>query len=153
MQNHNSNVNQDIKGKFVEREIIMNASTLVSDLQESELLSYDEFENMEYKACSDCGEEVEQKEEKYICYGCDKEYSEDEYDNLDYEYNEVYEYWFVTGYLFDKLKDYGQVVCDSPYGYIWGRQTTGQSILLDGIISRICAEMEILEGQKYDWSK
>ena len=35
---------------------------------------------------------------------------------------------------------------------VWGRATTGQAILLDGVISEICSDMEILEGQANEWN-
>lgn len=64
---------------------------------------------------------------------------------------EVYEWWKVSGWLCEKLKDMGEVVI--PHMQLWGRGVTGQSISLDYTISKICEDMEILEGQKYDWSK
>lgn len=62
---------------------------------------------------------------------------------------DVYEWWLVTGWLCEKLKQQGQVVIESEG--IWGRKTTGQAILLDAVISRICEGMEILEGQQHEW--
>ena len=44
------------------------------------------------------------------------------------------------------------VVIDTGSVAVWGRCTTGQAILLDGVITRICADMGILEGQEYAWS-
>lgn len=49
---------------------------------------------------------------------------------------EIYEYWAISGWLSDKLKERGEVVIDS-YPDIWGRQTTGQAICLDGVIRNI----------------
>lgn len=68
--------------------------------------------------------------------------------------SEIYEHWIVTDYLARKLEDHGHKVMRDFFGMtIWCRPTTGQAILLDGVISEICAEMEILEGQANDWSK
>lgn len=65
------------------------------------------------------------------------------------EPNEVYEWWTVSNWLCGKLKAKGQVVLEDEN--IWGRCTTGQAILLDGVISDICEDLEILEGQKNEW--
>ena len=45
-----------------------------------------------------------------------------------------------------KLKEYGEIVSFDFFGFtIWGRCSSGQAILLDGVISRICEELEMLE--------
>lgn len=69
------------------------------------------------------------------------------------EMTEVYEWWAVSGYLYKQLKERKETVCDAGSCYIWGRATTGQAILLDGVISRICSDMEILDGQSHSWAK
>lgn len=72
-------------------------------------------------------------------------------DNGPEEVAEIYEWWLVTNWLAEKLKGYNEIVLEWNGCQWWGRQTTGQAILLDGVISRICADLEILEGQKYEW--
>ncbi len=57
-----------------------------------------------------------------------------------YETGEVYEYWAVSDWLYGKLKDRGQIVIDA-YPQIWGRQTTGQAIVLDGVIRSIAKDI------------
>ncbi|KAK2245412.1 hypothetical protein XC29_00725 [Clostridioides difficile] len=66
------------------------------------------------------------------------------------EPHEIYEFWIVSEWLCNKLKELGEVVI--PSENIWGRGCTGQSISLDYVISKICEDMEILEGQKYEWT-
>ena len=70
---------------------------------------------------------------------------EDEQD----EPNEVYSWYLVSGWLCDKLKGMGEVVID--HENLWGRGTFGQSISLDWVIGCICKNLEILEGQNYEW--
>lgn len=53
---------------------------------------------------------------------------------------EIYEYWAVSDWLGRKLKDHGEIVAD-VYPTIWGRTTTGQAILLDGVIRDIVKEL------------
>jgi hypothetical protein len=73
-----------------------------------------------------------------------------EFQDLETENCEVFEWWLVSSYLCEKLQQMGYCVIDSES--IWGRTTTGQAILLDYEITQICAEMEILDGQKNSWA-
>ncbi len=75
----------------------------------------------------------------------------DELVDLESEPQEVFEWWLVSDFLARKLEAKGEVIIDGES--IWGRTTTGQAILLDHVISEICSDMEILEGQAHDWSK
>ena len=71
-------------------------------------------------------------------------------ENLEQEYQDIFEWWAVSDFLAEKLNNLGHCIIESEN--IWGRTTTGQAILLDYAISQICAEMEILEGQKNSWA-
>ena len=56
------------------------------------------------------------------------------------------EFWIVSPWFGRKLKEYGEIVSFDFIGFtIWGRCSSGQAILLDGVISRICEELEMLE--------
>jgi len=172
----NSTENQEIKRKFVDREVIYCVSYLISELSKlQEHLDYQDQEalwnlqsrpnyedavlnsdyhiihsnylqgyvwvnrkthsisinsfNIEYEAYQNCCEE----------------------NNIEPDYFEAYEHWVVSKYLGDKLKDKGEMVDDFFGMTVWGRCTSGQAILLDGVISEICNDMEILKGQKYEW--
>lgn len=159
----NSSKNQDIKRKFVGREVYGNVNSMAEYVLSKSWddrdapFCYDDLSNAEERICGECGstdgfEEYETKggATKFKCCDCGKKYKQDEYDELETQYAEIYEWWLVSGFLVEKLKQNGGCVID--FENIWGRQTTGQAILLDGIISRICYDMEILEGQKYEWS-
>ena len=112
-------------------------------------------------------EEFEQLEEENQEFFDDEEISEathernleiiqnarDEFESLETEEQEIFEWWIVTKWLYKKLKGKNEVVLTDGYLCYWGRGTTGQAIFLDSVISEICEEMEILEGQKNDWSK
>jgi len=76
---------------------------------------------------------------------------ESDIDSLEHaytEYAEIYEWWLVSDWLANKLKEYGQVVYEDYGSSWWGRQATGQGILLDHVISMIAESMGILEGQE-----
>ena len=166
--NVNSLVEYCLKNGFEDRESPVNYDEL-------ENLYYLDRENIVYDILRDFGK----KEDEFTTYSNDADtynrrvktsgdfevflnsLNEEEFktfcDDFDYEceeqMTEVYEWWAVSSYLYDKLKENGQVVCDAGSCYIWGRATTGQAILLDGVISRICDGMEILDGQSHSWAK
>jgi hypothetical protein len=50
---------------------------------------------------------------------------------------EVFEYWIITPWLGEKLKAHGELVTKFLDLTIWGRQTTGQRIYIDGVIGDI----------------
>lgn len=72
-----------------------------------------------------------------------------ELEDLESEPQEVFTWYMVSSYLAEKLAEKGEcVLLDEG---IWGRGTFGQAILLDYVISSICSDMEILEGQANSW--
>jgi hypothetical protein len=170
-----SSENQDIKRKLVNREVIYCVSNLVYELaQKAESFPeyYDELLDAyqglpDYEECAsdkgwtksnpdfneegnyinkESGEISDVDSWQELC-------EEHDYDAYDYA-PEIYEHWIITDYLADKLESHGHRVLRDFFGMtIWCRPTTGQAILLDGVISDIAEEMEILKGQKNDWSK
>lgn len=66
---------------------------------------------------------------------------------------EIYEHWIVTSWLAHKLAEKGETTGELFDFSIWGRCCTGQAISMDSVIIEIASDMEILPGQKYDWSE
>lgn len=161
--NYDSSNNQRIKSKFVNREVLACISDMADHLfgwDGESYASYDELENFYKPVCPECGSsygfekgENDEGETVWTCENCCHKLSDDEHDCLDAEPQEVYEWWIVSTWFGEKLRDAGEVVLERSLGYIWGRCCTGQAILLDYVISKICDEMGILEGQEHDWSK
>ena len=58
-------------------------------------------------------------------------------------YPEIYEHWFVSTWLANKLKAYGEAIIDHDAldMPVWGRCTTGQSIALDYVIQEIAFDL------------
>lgn len=82
------------------------------------------------------GELVEQAAELYA-----PRITEDE-DGEEYEYEEVFEAWSVSGWLADKLEERGErIVRDFGNHNIWGRTTTGQRISMDYVMEQIAADV------------
>jgi hypothetical protein len=190
LRNGNSSKNQEIKGKFVGREIYCNVNSLVeyclnkshedsdSPVQFDELENYYTYPEWSVKLLGetlsfDGGteedketflEEFDRLEEESQELLDKEEISEathernleliqeakDEFNELEQEPQEVYEWWLVTSWLARKLKEQGECVIESEG--IWGRRTSGQAIKMDYVITRICADLGILEGQENEWS-
>lgn len=93
----------------------------------------------ELGTCEHCG--------AYVDWTCECGSSE-----VEHEHREIYEWWAVDRRLFEHLQQLWQPVYDAGSCLCWGRCTTGQAILLDHVIAQVAIDMEILKGQRYDWS-
>jgi len=122
--NFNSSKNQAIKKQFVEREVY----ACISDMAEY-LFSYDGDKYADWDEWENIGAIHEEEPET----------------------KEILEFWIVSPWLGEKLMEKGEAVLKRWGGWIWGRTCTGQAISLDGVISEICYDIEILEGQPYEW--
>lgn len=61
----------------------------------------------------------------------------EERENYDDGYREVFEWYIVSNWLVEKLREINQPVLDNEYGSFWGRTCTGQAIELDGTFQEI----------------
>jgi hypothetical protein len=64
---------------------------------------------------------------------------------------EVLEWWAVSNMAARDLRERGQVIIEDYGLNIWGRQTSGQAILLDAVWGLIAEDLQILEGQECEW--
>ena len=148
--------NQAIKEQFVQREVITNISDMAEHLfswEGDKYADWAEWENLYITRCPECGEPVneweEVKGEGYKCPHCGAIH-EEKPENEPQEIK-ICEYWIVTPYLGEQLREKGEPVLKRWGGWIWGRTCTGQAISLDSVISSICYDMGILEGQPHEW--
>ncbi len=72
-------------------------------------------------------------------------------ENARAEMQEICEWIHVSNSLHDRLREKGHPVWNDEKVYVWGRTSTGQAVFFDDVISEICNDMEILEGQKDEW--
>ena len=63
-----------------------------------------------------------------------------EYVRDHYEPGEIFEWWLVTSWLAQELEAEGQATISDGRSHWWGRRTTGQYILMDGVLQRIAAK-------------
>lgn len=75
--------------------------------------------------------------------------AKEEFEQLEQEPADIFEWYKVSSWFCEKLKEQGQPVIDNDN--LWGRTCTGQAVLLDAVITSICANMGILEGQENEW--
>lgn len=162
-KDYNSVINQRIKSKFVNREIYACQSMLIEECFQKGVLSSDDIENLLHVAIDrfnklkdalenalykgNLTEEAREKIETRI----DELSGDIESLESDTQQQEIYEWWLVSHWLFDKLKEKGEPVLNYANNYWWGRGVSGQAILLDAVISEICWDMEILHGQENEW--
>ena len=52
--------------------------------------------------------------------------------------DEVLEWWLVTPWLAERLKEQGEIIIEELGCRWWGRLTSGQAIYMDGVIQEIC---------------
>lgn len=91
----------------------------------------------------DDGDEEEEETFDYYCEDCEEKF--------DYPRPiAVMEYYFVSEFLARQLSAKNEVILSTPGHSIWGRQTSGQSIYLDGVIQDIAKEL--IEKRK-QWKK
>jgi len=119
---------------LVEREVSNCFSYAMQELQEKELISFDDIENQYYTDeeikedhKNDLKDLSEEEQEEYI------QNIKDRGEDL----KEIYEYWIVTEWFYNKLKEINEPVIEWGNLFIWGRTCTGQAILLDHTIDKI----------------
>ncbi len=127
---------------LIEREIFANQSNLVEGLILK--LNPDWIEHIE-----NYYDENSEAVEEYLTYGTDtKEATWQELDvherlnlaqdeGFEAHPQEIYEWWLVSDWLADKLREFEQPVLAMEYGTWWGRTCTGQAIKMDDVIRQI----------------
>lgn len=55
--------------------------------------------------------------------------------------SEVLEWWLVTPYMAELLKEKGEVILSDYDCYWWGRTTSGQALYMDGVIQEIAEQI------------
>lgn len=65
---------------------------------------------------------------------------DDSMDNPEPELREPYEFYIVSDWFAARLKEQDQLLTDYWGFWIWGRETTGQSIIIDYVFQKIYQE-------------
>ena len=126
--NLDNGIVQDITQKFIYPHILRNQSSLIYDLGKLEVdgFLYEDIENLFMT------------DEEIIKWHLDdieiegKEITAEDLDDFRYDNpKEIYEWYLVSDWLIDRLREINEPVIDNDYGEYWGRCCTGQAIYLD----------------------
>lgn len=128
---------------YLTRDILSNQTMLVVDMLKNSHLDFvieagfsiDEIENytlsddqiLEELDCKDVSEE-----EKLLAI--------EEFRDNGQDFQEPYEWWEISPWLYEELKSKGHPVLSTNYGFYWGRCSTGQAIILDGTLQEIAKD-------------
>ena len=132
-------IGQDITREFIHSHIYRNQSYLVTDLMQQEIIGfyYGDIENLYLT------------DEEIIKYHLDeielnkdsKEITSDMLDDFRYDNpQEILEWYLVSDWLLDRLREINEPIIDNNYGEYWGRCSTGQAICLDYNIQELAFE-------------
>ena len=137
--NLDNGIVQDITRIFITPHIYRNQTALVTDMQkESESnLNRFEWDNIENLYMTD--EEILKYMGSYDEDMSDQELI-DEVRNNGEDMNEIFEWYLVSDWFLDRLREINEPVIDNDYGEYWGRCCTGQSIYLDHNIQELAYE-------------
>lgn len=102
-----------------------------------------------YDAARECCDDAE----LYQCSTCEHVFSSVEIDELTGCEGDANEWWAVTPWLYEKLKEAGAITIEEYH--LWGRIDTSDKLPVyeDEFILEICKDLEILDGQKNSWAK
>ena len=154
--------------EFCKKELFGDATKIIKFIVEND----DEYKILELsKVYKDKFDELDDKEEKlFLCepdqYVDYDSWIEWEQKRLEIESDKdllkasvetimysIGEWWLCTEWLGKKLEEKNEFVIFHNGFAIWGRTEYGYDPCSDPIFKEIASDIEILPGQKYDWSK
>jgi len=118
--------------EFLTKHIYARANLLINELLEK---SQRDWNLTEYQWYEDLFLQLEEQDEDQLSLNSDDYCPESEA-----EYRDPYEFWIVSDYFAEKLRLNNELLTDHWGFWIWGRETTGQSILIDHIFQKIYYE-------------
>tara|TARA_B100000927_G_scaffold277293_1_gene258781 strand:- start:481 stop:858 length:378 start_codon:yes stop_codon:yes gene_type:complete len=107
---------------FLEKHVLVNANRLMDDLIKSNERNWSL-------------EELPWFEDLYLQFE-EPDFSED-FDEDNAELKNPYEFYIVSDYFAKKLQEHNELLTNHFGFFIWGRQTTGQHIVLDYVFQQI----------------
>ena len=134
--NLDNGIVQDITREFITPHIYRNQSSLITHLQENYVKGFN-FDDIENLYMSD--EEILKYMGSYDEDMSDQEVI-DEVRNNGEDMNEIFEWYLVSDWFLDRLREINEPIIDNDYGEYWGRCGTGQSIYLDHNIQELAYE-------------
>ena len=145
--------------RMIDQEVICNVSALVSTIVQAAQRDTSEFAEQALELCSPVQDwesaameagwkagEDDDNNPGYVSESGDfssayswQELCDDE--GIDPHEREIFEHWFVTGWLAERLEAKGERIDRDFAGHcVWGRTTTGQSPEMDSVIEEVYAD-------------
>ena len=144
--NLDNGIVQDITRKFITPHIYRNQTALVTDMQKESHTStccyWFDWDNIENLYMSD--QEILNYMGSYDEDMSDQEII-DEVRNNGEDINEILEWYLVSDWFLDRLREINEPVIDNDYAEYWGRCSTGQSIYLDHNIQELAYQYSLDE--------
>ena len=134
--NLDNGIVQNITQNFIQDHIYRNQSSLITHLQENfvEGFNFDDIENLY----------MTDKEILYLYSDLNDLVTDqeliDEVRNNGEDMNEIFEWYLVSDWFLNRLREINEPVIDNDYGEYWGRCCTGQAICLDHNIQELAYE-------------
>jgi hypothetical protein len=141
-ETRNTFIDQEKARKLVREHIHGCMSTLITELRDMGIWETEwanHYADLVFPIPENCGCDMDEEEKKEAIE------NDEELESCGECSREVYEHWAVSHYLARKLIDKGEMVSDFMGILIWARTTTGQAILLDGVIQEIEKEERYVE--------
>ena len=153
------NVDQKLLSEFVDKEVIIEQTALVSRLLSEDIFTFEDIENYNHidsmsskvdkiitnirktgeriamllggEDFNDLSDSIQQK----ITIATEKlkKYKK----QLKKETSDIQEWWICSTWLTEKLKEEGECILINEYDSWWGRCESGQQIYLDSVIEKI----------------
>lgn len=125
---------QEKNGLLVQNEIVYLFSYPMQELLEKGLIQYEDIENS-YLTDEDIKDnysyDLKDKSEEEI-----NEFIQNIRDRGE-DNKDIFEYWLVSNWLYEKLQELKEPVMEWNNLYIWGRCCTGQAIALDRTMDEV----------------
>ena len=142
-----------MENEYISRLVHNEVYACISDMNEylfgwdgSKYASYNEWDNMYKPHCPSCGERLDVNHDKsIICDYCNMLIDSDSVELMPVE---IYEYWLVSPFLGELLREHGEPVLERYGSWVWGRTTSGQSITLDNVIHDISSKITEISDSK-----
>lgn len=106
---------------FLSREVLLNCNAIINDILENFKNQWDYSENPWF-------------EDLFL------QYHEPEEDCDEQEIREPYEFYAVSDRFAHMLQEHNQLLTNHWGFWIWGREATGQSIILDHVFQKVWSE-------------
>ncbi len=136
--------------RMIQQDVLACQTGLVEDCLKSNLMEWENVENLYEQVCPECGEEPTKHDggtELEDAWSCECGWHSGEGGEPDSNPREVLEWWLVSSFLAPHLTSMGEVTLTDGQSNWWGRCCSGQSMVLDGLFQALCAERDVRIAQ------